>query len=358
MKIGLLTFHRAINYGAVLQCYALSEILKQMGHDVYVIDYRQPRVERTDRHIWSKKEKFGLLRGLHLRSWLFYDHNWHNHEKAEKKFDDFLKKHIKLTKPCGANTLPADFDAYVIGSDQVWNGYICGGIDAVFWGEFHRPQNSLLVSYAASTSVADMKKNDTLELFRKLNNFTAISVRDDKVACYINANANLPHPVQTVLDPTLLGDISIWSKLDIQMSSANPYVLYFTARNCSKRPNAVKEKAERLAALMNCAIETINFGVDTPEQFVAKFKYAKAVVTSSFHGVMLSLIFNRMLFAVQYHDEQDSRYVNMLHDINAEYMLTFIDCDDEKPYTVDTDTLNKNLHNLRKDSLKFLSNNL
>lgn len=55
MKIGILTFHRAINYGAVLQCYALSEVLKKMGHDVFVIDYRQPRVERTDRHVCSKE---------------------------------------------------------------------------------------------------------------------------------------------------------------------------------------------------------------------------------------------------------------------------------------------------------------
>ena len=45
MKIGILTFHRAYNYGAVLQCYALKSVLSNMGHDVYVIDYRQPAIE-------------------------------------------------------------------------------------------------------------------------------------------------------------------------------------------------------------------------------------------------------------------------------------------------------------------------
>ena len=45
MRIGILTFHRAHNYGAVLQCYALQETLKRMGHDVQVIDYRQPWIE-------------------------------------------------------------------------------------------------------------------------------------------------------------------------------------------------------------------------------------------------------------------------------------------------------------------------
>ena len=45
MKVGILTFHRAHNYGAVLQCYALQETLKRMGHDVQVIDYAQPWIE-------------------------------------------------------------------------------------------------------------------------------------------------------------------------------------------------------------------------------------------------------------------------------------------------------------------------
>ena len=45
MKIGILTFHNAINYGAVLQCYALKEFLSMRGHVVEVIDYRNPMVE-------------------------------------------------------------------------------------------------------------------------------------------------------------------------------------------------------------------------------------------------------------------------------------------------------------------------
>lgn len=354
MKIGILTFHRAINYGAVLQCYALSEVLKRMGHDVSVIDYRQPRVERTDRHVCSNRERFELLCGLHLRSWLHYKRNWRRHEKTERKFDSFLKRFLTLTEPCDLYTIPQDFDVYIVGSDQVWNSRICDGIDPVYWGEFKHPDNSLLVSYAASTSVSDMKKNNPKELFRRLSRFTFVSVREDKVAQYINANAQLSGTVQTVLDPTLLGDSSIWNKLDAIKQCNEPYVLYFAARSCEKRPNVVKEKAERLSRLLGCGVETISFSSDTPEQFVSKFRYAKAVVTSSFHGVMFSLIFHRMLFAVQYHDDQDSRYVNVLHDIDADYMLSSFDCDNEQPYIVDAKTLNVRLSNLRNNSLKFL----
>ena len=68
MKIGILTFHRAINYGAVLQCYALQETLKRMGHNVEVIDYRQPMIEKAYKCIkwnWLAKKiiKFWKLPG-------------------------------------------------------------------------------------------------------------------------------------------------------------------------------------------------------------------------------------------------------------------------------------------------------
>ena len=53
MKIGILTVHRAINVGAVLQCYALQETLKSLGHEVWVINYVQEKVERTDRPVYS-----------------------------------------------------------------------------------------------------------------------------------------------------------------------------------------------------------------------------------------------------------------------------------------------------------------
>lgn len=56
MKVGIITYHRAHNYGAVLQCYALQEVLKRMGHDTQIIDYRQPFIEKL--YNLSKKELF------------------------------------------------------------------------------------------------------------------------------------------------------------------------------------------------------------------------------------------------------------------------------------------------------------
>lgn len=354
MKIGILTFHRAINYGAVLQCYALTEILKQLGHEVCVIDYRQPRVERTDRRVCSKKEKRKLLLGFHLRSWFFYDSSWKRHIEEEQRFDNFLANYFSLSTPCDADTIPQSYDTYIVGSDQIWNSVICDGIDRVYWGQFKKPLHAKLISYAASTSVSNLLSNDLKRLYNYLSVFSCISVREKKVADFLNQRMSFSKKVETVLDPTLLANKSIWDKMDTQKYDFGEYVLYFAARSSATRPNAIEIKARKLAQKMNCKILPIRFGLDSPEQFVMKFKYAKAVVTSSFHGVVFSLIFNKMLYAVKNGDEQDARYVDLLKSIGADYMLSDVNIDSEIPYRADYKTINENLEQLRKKSMLFL----
>lgn len=67
MRVGILTFHRAHNYGAVLQCYALQKVLKNLGHEVQVIDYRQPYIEKHYA-VLSWRHLFFLLIHLHIKS--------------------------------------------------------------------------------------------------------------------------------------------------------------------------------------------------------------------------------------------------------------------------------------------------
>lgn len=44
-KIAILTFSNTLNYGATMQCYALSQYLISKGHDVSVLDYRNRKIE-------------------------------------------------------------------------------------------------------------------------------------------------------------------------------------------------------------------------------------------------------------------------------------------------------------------------
>ena len=165
MKVGILTFHRADNYGAVLQCYALQQAIGSLGHEVFVIDYRQPFIEK-----WYTK----CIRTFHLKyflkldlkdKWLYLSEKlkydlllrFKEHPLRRKEFARFRKSFLNLTVPCG-NDIPKDFDVFVIGSDMLWARECMGGkLDYVYWGEFNHANTSKIIGYAISTTPASME---------------------------------------------------------------------------------------------------------------------------------------------------------------------------------------------------------
>lgn len=154
MRIGILTFHRAHNYGAVLQCYALQEVLKSMGHEVLVIDYRQPFIEA----IYSPFN-FHRLKGLllHPRGIYRYVRSISQRLRKRRIYTAFQNKHLRLTKPRQKN-IPEDFERYVIGSDQLWGLHCLGGIaDDVYLGNFKHKSQSKIMGYAISTNLNSLK---------------------------------------------------------------------------------------------------------------------------------------------------------------------------------------------------------
>ena len=352
MRIGILTFQRAINYGAVLQAYALQQTLRGLGHEVWIIDYRQERVEHTDRRPFLKIDKWNLLKRGHLRSWWNYNKEMDNVLGRRARFDRFLNNYLCLTEPCGRNNLP-DFDIYVIGSDQVWNSSICDGLDTVFWGAFPHLEGSRIVSYAASTSIKDLQKQNHTIIQQLLGNFSHISVREKETCDYLNLHYYLNKAAITVLDPTLLAEKEIWDIFDNDEYKSQDYVLYFGARKCNDYPTVLQDKSTSLAKQYGCDVKRIDFNLDSPEDFVNKFRYAKAVVSSSFHGVAFSLIFNRPLYAIVYGDEQDARYVNLLKSVGASNMLVNVR-QEVSPHNFEYQVINKSLTDLRSNSIDFL----
>ena len=139
MKIGILTFHRTLNYGAVLQCYALQELFRQRGHQVEVIDYRIQSVE-NERKLISlsilKSSKGFVIKIKYLvRNLLTY----RTRKKAISSFNSFIERRLELSSPVeGIDGVPSNYDCILFGSDQIWNPKLCGGFDPVFWGQFSK----------------------------------------------------------------------------------------------------------------------------------------------------------------------------------------------------------------------------
>lgn len=320
MKIGILTFHRAHNYGAVLQCYALQEVLKSMGHEVSVIDYKlqfllecyKPFILRR----FLSKNPIKCLDRIIRETKLL-----HSRRDRWCSFNNFIETRLNIAP---IESLEQNlFDVIVIGSDQVWNTKLTHGFDNYYWGNFKT--RAKIVSYAASIEefwdVKDNKKVRTL-----LNNFSSISVREEDVALNLK-NIIDGRTIHTVVDPTLLLGNGEWSKIAVQPPIRKKYLLLYQVRDSQ----TAKRIASKIAHKYQLEIIALSARVDainskecisaSPEEFVGWFKYASFIVSSSFHGTVFSIIFQRPFYSVKLNDGKDSRVENLLKSFNLSERL-------------------------------------
>ena len=289
MKVGILTFHRALNYGAVLQCYALQETLKRLGHDVDIIDYRPNYIEKYRKiyswysisHRQGLKNKFKevLVRTLLARKIIM----------ARKAFNSFLSENLSVTRYKSMDEWDSKYDAIIIGSDQVWSPTIGDGFDVVFWGTFPHTKTRL-VSYAASIGGHNVIDHTMWsDLCNMVDNFDKVSVREDWFAKQLSAKINRDIP--TVLDPTLLADASIYYNI-LEEPIYNNYLLLFLIVEDSCALRFAKEVAQEkgLKIIQIKAIKEFEKRDDvvvdlysiSPKAFLGYFAKADFVVTNSF----------------------------------------------------------------------------
>ena len=126
MRIGILTLHYAHNYGAMLQTYASVRLLSSLGHEVEVIDYRNPVVSGSYRPWRFDRGRLGSEGIPYL---LKYVPESISRSVRSRGFNRFLRR-LPLTPSFGG------FDAVLVGSDQVWNPRWTGGPDPVYHGDF------------------------------------------------------------------------------------------------------------------------------------------------------------------------------------------------------------------------------
>lgn len=175
MKIGIITFHRANNYGAVLQCFALQEVLKQAGYNTYVINYKQPFIESNDRVFSFNKLK---RTSKEPRKLIRYILNARQRIHINTSFNKFRNKYLNCTPICTAKTIPQNFDSYVIGSDQLWNIECTNKIDPVFMGQFAHTKYSSIYGYAISGNLKSLHQISDEDLKQYVYNFTQLSFRE------------------------------------------------------------------------------------------------------------------------------------------------------------------------------------
>ena len=305
MRILIVTMHRGNNFGSALQVYALSETLKNLGHNPVVLDYIPRRINfrlnlgRMIKNLFLGKSlhgKYEALRGIMILV------------SSQRQYNRFFKEKVNLTRPYYSydelvNDCPVA-DIYMTGSDQVWNSFHNGGIEYVFFLDFV-PEHAKRISYAASFGKERLDEWEISETTRLLKKYQAISVRESS-ALTILKNLGITNGVH-VLDPTLLLSKEEWLKRIPKNKEQDKYLLIY-----SVEPNKTDliEYAKLIANRLNLKIYLVEWGlrkypgVDKmlsllpPLELMSYFANAEFIVASSFHGTAFSINMNKQFMSV------------------------------------------------------------
>lgn len=324
MKIGIFTFHCAANYGAVLQTYCLQEVLKGMGHEVYVIDYRPKYLIEPYKTFYydstSFDSFFAKCKGL-FRACFVAPIRW----KRNRAFSRFIDSHLNLYQ-LNLNDESNDFDAFVFGSDQIWNPKITGGFDKVYLGDFPAAKGKRLIAYAASAGSISNFAGENIDYFlSRLQYFDKVTVREKSLAEYISRKSSITPEV--VFDPVLLAGPTVLYKLldnkkEGQGQKQSYLFLFQLTRNddiVSYATIVAKSKGLTLIEMATMCESLFNSNMKqalSVELLISYFINAAYIITSSFHGTVLSILFNKSFNTVSISDSIDERALSLLQDLN------------------------------------------
>lgn len=361
MKIGILTFHCAINYGAVLQAYGLQETLKSMGHELSIIDYRPNYLLRPYRLFFPEAFKgHGLLVNIRffIRELLAIPIRY----KRRCAFNRFIERYLHL-EHLDVQSEDNDFDCFVFGSDQIWNPQITGG-DPIFFGDAPCFKGKKMLTYAASAgSVTSLKEIDIEQLKGRLSNLSALSVREKSLSDCLSEELQLEN--QLVVDPVLLAGKNIYKEIASNKKSKKPYLLFFSLSKNDEALHIARKKAV-LKGLelveMYSMVESIKdrktLQCLTPNKFIGLFKDASYVVSTSFHGTVFSILFHKPFICIG-HNFAKSRFHSLLNMVGLQNRLLDFSNQSELNFPeINWNTIDAILETKRKESMDFLKNAL
>lgn len=288
MKIGILTHHTVVNFGAFLQAYALQESVKKLRPDatVEIINYipiKHFLINSLGWFLWYKNRK----------NWK----NWANIFRLPFTLKRERSKHMNLSKKCySANAIAGlGYDLIIVGSDEVWNYSDSKSVNRIKFG--HGIDVARLVAYAPSAGNSDIGNVPEI-VSSGINKFSFVSGRDSLTVRL--AEKITGKKVVQVLDPTFLYKLP---------TEPNPYLKdreYILFYYCEHLPENIKTQIFNYAKAHDIEILgagdsdkdyercTVNM---TPFQWIEMFRHAKYVFTGTFHGAVFSIL-NRRQFMV------------------------------------------------------------
>jgi hypothetical protein len=362
MKIGIITFHRAQNFGAVLQAYALQEYLKDSGCEVEIIDYRNRFLEKRYSlydltFLFDRKNIFVSLGVLFNRYLTF-----RARLEKKRKYEIFRSDYLQISKKIyySKNDFGNEYDVYICGSDQIWNPVLTRKLDPVYFLAFETSRKK--ITYAASSDFSANKhyerNSDILRDY--LNGLDAISVREESLA--VELRKYTKKEIHTVADPVFLFPKSFYLNILRDPGVRNYVLVYHVAE--SKNASKIAEKTAKdnnknlveihsnLFPFMNAKIHKQTLG---PLEILGYIYYADLIFTTSFHGSALSIIMNKDFYVV---NNNSNRLRNLLGILALEKRFISTISEVKPNSNIDYSVINTRLEQVGILSKKYLSDNL
>ena len=359
--VGIMTFHGADNYGAVLQAYALSKWLKEEGYLPEIIDYRS---KVYDRYAVFRKNRYKKLPVLLVEDLL----NWRKNKKRKENFDQFRNNHLPISSDVfptieSLNKVSDTYDYYICGSDQIWNPNICKGIDSAYLLEFVE-NSSKKISYAPSMGVDSLAEQHILKVEKAIRTFHAISVREQKGVDLLQPYCN--KKIKCVCDPVFLLERDYYDYL-CQKETKFKYIFLYVIGSARKNQSIIRfaeqtatEKHLKLIYLIDgnttfYSIKGKDVKGSSVEDFLSYIKNAEFVISNSFHATAFSVLFSKQFVSFP-KEETNSRLTNILQELSLSNRIYTKGVRIEE--TIDYDSVMPHLKRIRDDAAYFLSSAL
>lgn len=330
MKIGILTQPLHNNYGGLLQNYALQQVLKGMGHEVETVDWFPKKPGVLKEWLWQKKE---MLLSLMLKDREFPRYQLTNEEEAVigRYTQHFTSRYITVC-PQKADRIEDfyaidteyKYDAYVVGSDQVWRPSYNVFQKAMFL-DFVTRKDVKRIAYAASFGTSRWEFTPTMtEICAQLaKKFDLVTVREksgvDLCRVYLGVNA------QQVIDPTMLLRKEDYENLVLEENEpkSDGTLFYYILDPTIEKKNFIEKYAgehgmnpytimpkcqaeNRTRKDVKRHIEDCIFPSVT--SWLRGFMDAKTVIVDSFHGAVFSIIFNKPFWVIDNNKRGNARF--------------------------------------------------
>lgn len=299
--VRILTFHQSLNFGAILQAYALQETIKGLGYDVKILDYNSPR--KAFEYTWKFSRSKSWKRNIHdFLSVRFY-------RKRSKYSKNFIKHFLIMSDKCYTESnlqkVNQENVRFICGSDQVWNVYNTKA-DWNYFLTFVK-QSKDRIAYGASIGVTEIEDPYRERFVSEVRKFAHVSVRGKQEAAVIKEYCGIDS--QIVLDPTLLLEKSNWEKMESQWKHPGKYIFLYTLGWKKEALLKVKE----IAAQVNLPVIVpvfdlmsyltgIRYGfrgiIFSPQDFLAAVHHAEYVFTDAYHGIVFSTIYRKTFWVL------------------------------------------------------------